>query len=155
MTSYIYRGKPEEKVFGPLPDGDYHFTVSEAGPVYYKNDKWILPVRLRIEPSGMSVFSNPWSGTTQFGEERDGIGEFLLAINRAPKEGAEPDWGTLAGARGKCRLKQEKAEQGKLAGQLVNKVAFWHRPHQLEEPGKGAPRPVGPELDDDIPMEPF
>src|SRR4029077_3808175 len=63
--------------------------------------------------------------------DRDGIAEFLLAINRAPKIGEEPDWKRLVSAKGKCRLKVEIAAQGSLAGKEVNKVAFFHRPKQV------------------------
>src|SRR4029077_5668539 len=70
-------------------------------------------------------------GTDKNGEDRDGIAEFLLAINRVPKIGEEPDWQRLVGAKGKCRLKVEIAAQGSLAGKEVNKVAFFHRPKQV------------------------
>ena len=129
--SYVYRGAPEARVFGPLPEGDYSFVVSSADEPYFKNDKWILAVKLTIQPQGIPVFANPWSGTDRNGEDRDGIAEFLLAINRAPAPGDEPEWGRLIGAKGKCRLKVEIAAQGSLAGKEVNKVAWFHRPKQV------------------------
>ena len=129
---YIYRGEPEgQKVFGALPEGDYAFTVSSADAPYYKNQHWILAVKLSIQPQGIPVFANPWTGTTTAGEERDGIAEFLLAVNRAPAPGEEPRWDRLVGARGKCRLKVEIAQMGALAGKEVNKVHSFHRPKQV------------------------
>jgi hypothetical protein len=35
------------------------------------------------------------------------------------------------GARGRCKLIQEIAQQGKLAGKPVNKVSFFLRPREL------------------------
>jgi hypothetical protein len=127
---------------GPLPDGDYQFIVSVCGgSPYEKNDKLILALKLSIQPDGVPVFANPWTGTTKDGEERDGIGEFLLAVNRAPKEGEEPDWSSIEGARGKCRLKQEEAQMGALAGKMVNKIAWFHTPKQIG-PQNQAPQNV-------------
>jgi hypothetical protein len=129
--SYIYRGEPESRVFGPLPQGDYSFVVSSADEPYFKNEKWILAVKLTIQPQGVPIFANPWTGIDRNGEDRDGIAEFLLAVNRAPVPGDEPEWDRLIGAKGKCRLKVEIAAQGTLAGKEVNKVAFFHRPKQV------------------------
>jgi hypothetical protein len=129
--SYIYRGEPESRVFRPLPQGDYSFVVSIADAPYFKNDKWILAVKLTIQPQGIPIFANAWSGVDRNGEDRDGIAEFLLAVNRAPAPGDEPEWGRLIGAKGKCRLKVEIAGQGALAGQEVNRVVFFHRPKQV------------------------
>jgi hypothetical protein len=137
MSSYIYRGEPEQRVFGALPEGDYAYVVADCGEPYQKdNGNWVLAVKLAIQPSGASVFANPWAGTDKNGEERDGIGEFLLSCNRAPKPGDEPDWKRCAGAKGKCRLKVEIAAQGALAGKEVNKVAFFHRPKQVGPTGE-------------------
>jgi hypothetical protein len=130
-SSYKYRGAPEARAFGPLPKGDYSFVVTGADAPYFKNDKWILAVKLTIQPQGVPVFANPWSGIDKNGEDRDGIAEFLLAINRTPAVGEEPDWGKLIGAKGKCRLKIEIAQAGALEGKEVNKVAFFHRPKQV------------------------
>lgn len=143
--SYIYRGTPESRAFGPLAPGDYSFVVSMADAPYFKNDKWILAVKLTIQPQGIPVFANPWSGIDKNGEDRDGIAEFLLAVNRAPAPGDEPEWGRLIGAKGKCRLKVEIAQQGNLAGKEVNKVAFFHRPHQVGPTAEQPPRDYSPE----------
>jgi hypothetical protein len=133
--SYKFGGGEERKAFGPLPAGDYAFRVMECGEPYQKtNGNWVLSVRLFIQPGGETVFASPWSGTDKNGEQRDGIGDFLLAVNRAPARGSEPNWKRVVDARGKCRLKVEVAQQGALAGKEVNKVAFFHRPHKLEEP---------------------
>lgn len=136
-SKYVFRGAPEERIFGALPPGDYAFVVASADPPYSKNDHWILAVKLTIQPQGVPVFANPWSGTTSTGEDRDGIAEFLIAVNRAPAPGYEPDWAKLVGAKGKCRLKTETAQMGALAGKEVNKVAFFHRPHQLTKEPAG------------------
>jgi hypothetical protein len=139
MNTYKFRGAPESRAFGPLPQGDYSFVVTGADAPYYKNDKWILALKLTIQPQGLPVFANPWSGIDRNGEDRDGIAEFLLAINRTPAVGEEPDWGKLIGAKGKCRLKVEIAQAGALEGKEVNKVAFFHRPKVVgptSEPAK-------------------
>ena len=139
-TNYIYRGEPEQRVFGALPEGDYAYVVADCGEPYQKDTgNWVMSVKLAIQPSGASVFANPWSGVTKDGEERDGIGEFLLSCNRAPKPGSEPDWKRCVGAKGKCRLKVEIAKMGTLAGKEVNKVGFFHRPKQVG-PSAEAPR---------------
>jgi hypothetical protein len=142
--SYIYRGEPESRVFGPLPQGDYSFVVSTADEPYFKNDKWILAVKLTIQPQGIPIFANPWSGIDRNGEDRDGIAEFLLAVNRAPAPGDEPEWGRLIGAKGKCRLKVEIAAQGSLAGKEVNKVAWFHRPKQVGPTAEQPPSSYSP-----------
>ena len=130
-STYRYHKPPERQAFGPLPAGDYQFIVSSVDEPYEKNNKWILSVKLAIQPDGTPVFANPWSGKTNAGEERDGIAEFLQAINRAPRDGEEPDWTELAGARGKCKLKVEIAQMGALAGKEVNKVDYFHAPKQI------------------------
>jgi hypothetical protein len=133
MSNYRYRGEPEQRVFGPLPEGDYIFVVTEIDEPYTnpKSGNDVLPVKLSIQPQGVPVFANPWAGTDKNGEDRDGIAEFLLAVNRVPKIGEEPDWKRCVGAKGKCRLKVEIANQGSLAGKEVNKVAWFMRPKQV------------------------
>jgi hypothetical protein len=139
--SYIYKGEPEQRVFSALPPGDYNYTVAECGQPYEKdNGNWVLAVKLAIQPSGVPVFSNPWTGTDKNGEERDGIGEFLLSCARAPKPGTEPDWKRVVGARGRCRLKNEIAQMGALAGKEVSKVAFFHRPKEVGPSAEQPPR---------------
>jgi hypothetical protein len=141
MSNYRYRGEPEQRVFGALPEGDYMFVVAEIDEPYTnpKSGNDVLPVKLSIQPQGVPVFANPWAGTDKNGEDRDGIAEFLLAINRVPKIGEEPDWKRCVGAKGKCRLKVEIAAQGSLAGKEVNKVGWFHRPKQVG-PTSEAPR---------------
>src|SRR5258708_14503993 len=124
---YRYHGAPESRAFAPLPAGDYSFVVSSADPAYYKNNKWVLEVKLTIQPQGMSVWAHPWSGVDKNREDRDGIAEFLIAVNRLPALGEEPEWGRLIGARGKCRLKVEP-DQNDIER---NKVSFFHRPKQV------------------------
>ncbi len=130
---YLYRGASETRAFGLLPAGDYSFVITGVEPPYYKNGKWILAVKLTIQPPGIQphgvlVFANPWSGTDKNGEDRDGIADLLIAVNRAPAVGQEPEWGRLIGAKGKCRLKIQP-DQNNIDR---NKVAFFHRPKQVE-----------------------
>jgi hypothetical protein len=132
MSSYRFSGGEQRRpVSGPLPEGNYEFVVAEYQEPYQKaNGNWVLKVRLTIQ--GQAVFDQPWSGETTQGEPRDGIGEFLLAINRAPKnKGDAPDWRKVEGAHGKCRLKVEVAQMGALAGQEVNRVAYYYRPKEI------------------------
>lgn len=130
---YIYKGPPDERVFGAIPEGDYGYIIAECDPPYWKNDKWILSVKLIIEPSKIYVWANPWSGKTSSGEERDGIGELLCSCNKAPKPGTSPNWKAVIGARGRCRLKVEIAQMGALAGKEVNRVHYFYRPKELSE----------------------
>ena len=136
MDTYRFGGGEQRKPVGPLAPGDYHFVVAECGEPYPKQSgNWVVQARLSILPGGETVFATPWSGTDKNGEERDGIGSFLLAVNRAPgNKGDVPDWSKIAGAKGKCRLKVEVAQMGSLAGQEVNKVAFFYEPKQLKVP---------------------
>lgn len=133
MNTYIYKGEPQERIFGALPAGDYNFIVAAVDEPYVnpKSNNWVLPVRINILPQSVPVYANCWSGTDKNGEERDGIAEFLLAVNRAPKVGEEPQWTNVVGARGRCRLKVELAQMGVLAGKEVNKVAFFFRPKEV------------------------
>jgi hypothetical protein len=140
MDTYKFGGGEERKAFGPLAPGDYSFTVTECGEPYQKeNGNWVLQARLSIQPGGETVFATPWSGMTRDGKHRDGIGDFLISVNRAPEVGDEPEWRKIAGAKGKCRLKVETAQQGAMAGKEVNKVAFFHKPKQV---GPGAEQSV-------------
>jgi hypothetical protein len=130
--TYKYLGAPEARIMGPLPAGDYTFQVTEVGEVYEsKAGHLVLPVKLTIQPQGVPIFANCWTGVDKNGENRDGIAEFLICVNRAPEVGEEPNWTGIVGARGKCRLKVEIAQMGALAGKEVNKVAWFHRPKQV------------------------
>lgn len=128
---YVYQGPPEERSFGPLPEGDYAFKIMQADPPYHKNDKWIMSLKIAIEPGGLYVFSNPWSGVDRNGEMRDGIAELLHCVNYIPPKGKEPQWHKLIGLQGKCRLKVETATMGAMAGKQVNRVAYFHSPKPL------------------------
>jgi hypothetical protein len=176
MSTYKYQGPPEQRVFGPLPEGEYPFIVAMADPPYEKdNGNLVMSVKLTILPDNVPVFCNPWQGTDRNGEAHDQIAEFLLAINRVPAIGTEPKWAQLVGARGRCRLTTEEAQQGKLAGKLVNKVHYWIRPTQAdtrsrsEQPGavsdysksdlerarqEVAANARGPQRDSDLDVEP-
>ena len=129
---YRFMGGDERRVsVGPLPEGDYQFEVADYQEPYQKaNGNWVLEVRLTIQ--GQVIFDQPWSGETSQGEPRDGIGEFLFCVNRAPRnKGDGPDWRKLIGARGKCRLKTEVAQMGSMAGKEVNRVAYYYRPKEV------------------------
>src|SRR5215510_5204588 len=141
-NSYKFRGGSELKAFGPLPPGDYSFSVTECGEPYKKDTgNWVLQVRLSIQPGGETVFATPWSGVDCNNEERNGIDDFLLAVNRASKVGDEPQWSKVVGAKGRVRLKIEIAKEGTLAGKEVNKVAFFHKPKEIKQPSAAGPRP--------------
>jgi hypothetical protein len=134
--NYIYQGEPEERVSGPLPEGDYDFVVTQCDePHESKAGNLVLSVVLEIQGSRkITVFYNPWLGVDKNGEKRDGIADFLHAINRVPKIGTEPRWDKLSGARGRLRLTIEVAGAGKYQGQTLNKVHYLYRP----KPANGA-----------------
>jgi hypothetical protein len=46
----------------------------------------------------------------------------------------------LIGARGRCQLTTETAQQGKLAGKAVNKVHYWIRPREVGPTTEQQPR---------------
>lgn len=132
MNSYRFGGgETRRPISGPLPEGDYGFEVTDYQPVYQKdNGNWVLRITLQIEDH--KIFDQCWSGRDKNGEKRDGIGELLLCVNRAPpKKDQEPDWRKLIGAHGKCRLKVEVAQMGALAGKERNRVAWYYRPKEV------------------------
>jgi hypothetical protein len=141
MSTYRFDDPPARPNFGPLKEGDYSFVVSECDEPYQsKAGNYVLPLKLSIQPDGTPVFDNPWAGTDKNGDDRDGIAEFLLAVNRAPARGQEPNWSKVVGAKGKCRLKVVIAEQGNLAGKEVNKVAWYYRPKEVGPTAQQAPQ---------------
>jgi hypothetical protein len=87
-------------------------VIAAAEEPYEKNGKQILKATLAIQPSGQTVFYYAWTGQTATGEYRDNIGELLLAANRAPAVGQEPNWAKLVGAKVKVRLKVEPDQNG-------------------------------------------
>ena len=143
MSNYRFQKPPPRPEFGPLPEGDYSFVVTEADESYMsEKGNEVLPLKLAIQPNGVPVFANPWARTEKSAiqDGRDQIAEFLLCVNRVPKEGEEPNWKGLIGAKGKCRLTTEKAQQGALAGKEVNKVHYFYTPKQADA-GKAADKP--------------
>jgi hypothetical protein len=142
MSEYKYQGAPEQRVFGALPAGDYAFVIAEVirEPYRASSGNLVLSLKLTILPDGVPVFWNGWCGTDKNGDERDGIAEVLLAVNRVPKIGTEPDWQRLVGAKGKCRLKVEVAQQGSLAGKEVSKVHYFYIPKQVGPTAAQAPQ---------------
>jgi hypothetical protein len=133
-STYRFHQPAPRPTLGPLPDGDYNFIVAACDrPGIKASGNLVLAVKLSIQPEGIPVFANPWARTDQSltQDGRDDIAVFLLCINRAPRDGEEPDWDSLVGARGKCHLKQEEAKMGALAGKMVNKVAWFHVPKQI------------------------
>jgi hypothetical protein len=112
MSTYKYQ-TPAPRTFNVLPAGDYQAVIAAAEEPYVKdNGKQILKVTLTIQPSGQTVFYYAWSGQTVTGETRDNIAELLLAANRAPAVGEEPNWAKLVGAKVKVRLKVEPDQNG-------------------------------------------
>jgi hypothetical protein len=141
MSDYIYR--EENQVRDPrkaLPEGDYAFEVIRCQePTYSKSGRGnlVLTVTLQINvPTRDQVMAWPWAGTTSSGEVRDGIGEFLRAVNCAPKSGTEPDWDRIIGAKGRCHLRVETVEIGAFKGIEQNKVDYFHTPKAVG-PGAG------------------
>jgi hypothetical protein len=129
---YKFKPPPPPPSFDPLHPGDYSFEVVECGSPYQSSaGNLVLPLKLAILPDRVAVYSNPWCGTDKNGGSRDGIAEFLLCVGRAPREGQEPDWTSMVGAKGKCHLKLEVAQAGKLAGQQINTVGWFHRPQEV------------------------
>jgi hypothetical protein len=141
MSTYRFNDPPARPNFGPLKEGDYSFVVAQCDEPYQSSaGNWVLPLKLSIQPDGTPVFDNPWAGTDRNGDDRDGIAEFLLAVNRAPARGQEPNWSKVAGAKGKCHLKVVIAEKGTLAGKEVNKVGWYFIPKQVGPAAAQAPQ---------------
>jgi hypothetical protein len=111
MSSYRFQAPPP-RAFSVLPPGDYMVIITEAEEPYEKGGKQIMRTQLAIQPSGSVVFYYPWAGHTKDGEYRDSIAELLLAANREPKAGEEPQWAKLVGAKIKVRLKVEQDQNG-------------------------------------------
>jgi hypothetical protein len=133
MSSYRYQ-EPPPRTFGFLPAGDYQAVITDAEEPYEKNGKQILKITLTIQPGGQTVFYYAWTGKTVSGEFRDNIGELLLAANRAPAVGQEPNWAKLKGAKVKVRLKVEPDQNG----EERNVIHWVYTPKQA---GKPAARP--------------
>jgi hypothetical protein len=135
MSTYKYQ-EPKRRTYGALPEGDYQAVVTEVGEPYVNaNGKNVLVVKLAIQPGGQNVYYRPWAGETKDGEFRDGIAEFLKAVNRAPKVGEEPNWNSVLGAKGKCRLKVREYN-----GDDQNEVAFFYVPRDTKQ-ATNAPTP--------------
>ena len=126
-STYRYQ-EPTARTFGVLPGGDYIAVISSADEPYEKNGKQVMRVILAIQPSGTTVFYHPWAGNTAAGDYRDSIAELLLAANRAPASGEEPDWAKLVGAKIKVRLKVEPDQMG-IDRNAVSRV---HTPKKAE-----------------------
>ena len=129
MSSYRYQ-TPTPRTFNVLPAGDYQAVITEAEEPYEKNGKQILKTTFAIQPSGHTVFYYAWSGQTTSGEHRDNIGELLLAANRAPTVGQEPNWAKLKGAKVKVRLKVEPDQNG----EERNVIHWVYTPKQAGKP---------------------
>ena len=129
MSSYRYQ-TPTPRTFNVLPAGDYQAVITEAKEPYEKNDKQILYVEFAVQPTGHMVFYRAWTGKTKAGEYRDNIGELLLAANRAPALGQEPNWAKLKGAKVKVRLKVEPDQNG----EERNVIHWVYTPKQAGKP---------------------
>ena len=124
--AYVFNEPPRRNYGDALPEGDYMAVVIECGEPYVsQSGKDVVVVKLAIQPSGKHVYYRPWTGKTKDGEFRDKIAEFLLAFNRAPKPGSAPDWNSVLGAKGKCRLKIREYN-----GDEQNEVAWCYVPRQ-------------------------
>jgi len=151
---YIFQGGDQRRAPRRLlPPGDYFFTVSEClAPYLNSNENWVLKISIVCE--GVTILAAPWSRSdhSQTQDNRDGIGEFLLCVNRAPVHAGEVvDWKKVIGAKGKCKLRQRE-------GTDFNEVQFFYRPKEIKQPEPvraAPPRPKDPDLDvepDDIPF---
>jgi hypothetical protein len=115
-------------------------VVVECGEPYVNaTGKDVLVVKLAIQPGGQNVYYRPWTGETKDGEFRDNIAEFLKAVNRAPKVGEEPNWNSVLGAKGKCRLKVREYN-----GDDQNDVAFFYVPRETKPATQPAPKAFDP-----------
>lgn len=124
---YVYQ-EPKQPDFGPLPPGDYPFTVAEVQPTYISEaGNFVLPVRLAVGDQGVPVFDSPSAGASSKIGPYDRIAAFLKCINKHVAPGQKPDLSNanLKGARGYLRLKVEIAQQGQLAGKPVNRVHYY------------------------------
>ena len=89
----------------------------------------LMKVILAIQPSGQTVFYYPWAGDTQGGKYRDNIAELLLAANRTPASGEEPEWTKLVGAKIKVRLKDDEVDQN---GVKRNTIGLVYTPKKVD-----------------------
>jgi hypothetical protein len=125
---YIYHD-PIQPTFGPLPDGQYSFVVTDVtgDPYTSKSGNFVLPVKLAVGPEKVPIYDNPSAGVTAKGAPYDNIAAFLRAIGRNPKSGQQPNLSKshLVGARGELVLKTETAQMGALKGKPVNKVHYY------------------------------
>lgn len=124
---YVYN-EPTGPQLHLLEPADYDFQVTSVNPPYRATSgNYVLPVVLAVGPDRITVHDNPSAGVTKKGDTYDTLGQFLKSCGRNPKTGERPNLspGHLVGARGAVHIKNEVAEQGKLAGQLVNKVGYY------------------------------
>src|SRR4029077_15273843 len=134
MSTYRYQ-PPTPRTFNVLPVGDYQAVITEAEEPYVKdNGNHVLKVTLSLQPSGSRVFYAPWTGKTAAGEFRDNIGELLLAANRAPAVGQEPNWAKLKGAKVKVPLKVEPDQNG----EERNAIHWVYAPKKAGKPAAAA-----------------
>ena len=125
----------------PLPVGDYNFTVRNCSAERESKSglSWVITVELEIifNDERLTILDYPSTAKDQdeAAEVRDGIGDFLLAVDRVPKGAFVPD--QVLGARGKCRLKIEEATGSYPA---KNKVAYYYVPREIKQ--SAAPKPV-------------
>jgi hypothetical protein len=139
---YKFNREATQQTFGPKPPGDYAFVVTECsdGPTLSPNNNWVLNVRLAIGEDRSTVFDNPWSRSEQSETQdgRDGIGQFLIAINMAPTGDKQPNWKGCVGKKGRCKIKIEKDQNGVER----NKVASYYAPKQAGEGMSGQSMPI-------------
>jgi hypothetical protein len=107
-------------------------VIKEPHPSQHNPDNWVIDLKLEVGKEKVWIWDYPWSGTTNDGTERDGIAEFLIACNRAPKPGEVPNWKKVAGGKGMCRIKHEEQTEGKNKGQKRERINYYLAPHQAE-----------------------
>jgi len=125
---YIYHEPTGPTFSGPLPEGQYPFSVISVEAGYTsKAGNFVLPVKLAVGSDKVHVYDNPSAGVSGKGAPYDNIAAFLKSIRRNPKNGERADLSekNLVGARGELMLKVEIAQKGGLIGKPVNKVHFY------------------------------
>ena len=140
MKTYHFNQPPErsQQERGALLDPaiPHQFTVleviEEPHPSKGNPDNFVLSLKLEVGKEKVWIWDYPWSGTTSDGTQRDGIAEFLIACNRAPKPGQVPNWGKVPGAKGMCKIKHELQTQGAREGEMRERIAFYFAPKQAD-----------------------
>lgn len=123
MSQYTYK-EPTQPDFEVLPAGEYEFVVVDVQEPYQNdNGNFILPVKLQVRNSNVTVYDYPSAGQAKKdGKPYDTIAPFLKAIRRNPAVDEQPDFSgkNLIGAKGLAKLKIEEYQ-----GVKNNKVHYY------------------------------